>query len=115
MSLVGGLAGLCCWFLSALFTDFIQGAGTAPWVSNTVQTALMGALISGLTVGFADRWTGDKVLLRWVLIALGLGLAPGIVTGLSATQIQSALATQTSAAVPRVAVWVLAGGLIGLV
>ena len=118
MSLVGGVAGLSCWFLGLIYTDLVQGTATNPWVTNSVQTGLLGALISGMTVGFADRWSGDRVVPRWVLMGLGLGLIAGIISGLAATQIELALEGETTSMMARlsgIAVWMLAGGLIGLV
>ena len=47
-----------------------------------IYAALLGALISGLTVAFADKWTSDKIVPNWVAVGALLGLMAGVLTGL---------------------------------
>jgi hypothetical protein len=112
MTLVGALAGLVCWVLVAFLSDVI--ALPQRWMGVTIYAAIMGALISGLTVAFADRWTSDKIVPNWVAVAALLGLLAGIVTGLLNLLAGERLAAVTSDRVVTVTVWLMAGGLIGL-
>ena len=81
MSLVGGLTGLCCWIITTVLSDHATNLGLS-WLNETMGTIIMGSLIGGFTVGFADRWTSDRVVPRWVLMGILLGAGAGALTGL---------------------------------
>jgi hypothetical protein len=118
MSLVGAIAGLLCWVVTVLMGEYLQLQPEWSWVLNAVNTTAMGALIGGMTVAFADRWSSDRVLPRWVAAGIGLGLIAGLLSGIIAIPIQTGLSGLNvgwSRGVGRIAVWTIAGGLIGLV
>ena len=98
MTLVGAVAGLCCWFLQATIGDFAVGVGQAQ--QNLIGATLMGALIGGLTVGFADHWSSDRVVVKWVVAGTVLGALAGIVGGLLFLPILSGLNAARPAARP---------------
>jgi|RhiMetdeSRZDD1v2_1073273.scaffolds.fasta_scaffold26744_6 hypothetical protein len=117
MTLVGALAGLICWFVQSTIGDLTIGIGQAQ--QNIIVAALMGALIGGLTVGFADHWSSDRVVARWVFAGVALGTAAGLLGGFLYLPILDAL-IRTNASGPgeflgRPLAWLIAGGLIGLV
>lgn len=117
MSLVGGVAGLCSWVLTTLLSDMTFAAGS-PLLVQALNTTILGALLGAFTVGFADRWTADRLVARWLVTGTLLGAAAGLLTGFAAVPIQRLLLAQpalTLSALPRIAIWVIAGGLIGLV
>lgn len=112
MTLVGALAGLVCWVLVAFLSDVIKLP--QQWMEVAIYAALLGALISGLTVAFADRWTSDKIVPNWVAVGAVLGLLAGTLTGLLNLVAGARLAAATSTRTQTIAVWLIAGGLIGL-
>ena len=111
MSLVGALAGLVCWVLVAFLSDVIS---LPTWGSVTIYAAIMGALISGLTVAFADKWTSEKVVPNWVAVGALLGLIAGVLTGGLYLLAGARLSAATSPKVVTITIWLLAGGLIGV-
>jgi len=117
MTLVGAVAGLCCWFLQATIGDFAVGVGQAQ--QNIIGATLMGALIGGLTVGFADHWSSDRVVVKWVVAGTVLGALAGIVGGLLFVPILSGLSSAGTAGagqtIARPLAWLIAGGLIGFI
>ena len=117
MSLIGGIAGLLCWGLTALISE-IPAAALSGWMVMTLETTIMGALIGGMTVAFADKWGGDRLLFRWVLMGVLLGIAAGAASGLLNVPIQSGVQSGTSVArqvAASTALWLITGALIGLV
>jgi len=119
MSLVGGIAGLLCWGLTATISE-IPAATLSGWVIVTIETTVMGTLIGGMTVGFADKWGGDRLLFRWVLMGVLLGMAAGAASGLINYPVQASLQAGAGVGVARdvvasVALWLITGALIGLV
>lgn len=121
MSLVGGLAGLCCWALQAWLSDlaFFQFTQENQWRLVTIYTTLLGAWIGGMTVGFADRWTGDRVVFRWVFLGIVLGVVAGLISGvLYYVLVSNLIQTNPQGAVGllgRILTWLIAGGLIGFI
>ena len=111
MSLVGALAGLVCWVLVAFLSDVIS---LPTWGSVMIYAAIMGALISGLTVAFADKWTSEKVVPNWVAVGALLGLIAGVLTGGLYLLAGARLSAATSPKVVTITIWLLAGGLIGV-
>ncbi len=116
MALVGAISGLCCWALQSWIGDFVQFEGTT---FTVLTTSLMGMLLGGLTVAFADKWTADRVVIHWVAAGAGLGLLAGATSGLVYPPILKGV-MQTSAspvgiALGRALEWLIAGGLIGFV
>jgi len=112
MTLVGAIAGLACWFIVSFLSDVI--ATPQPWILVTVYAALLGALISGLTVAFADKWTAEKIVPNWVAVGTLLGLLAGLLTGLINFAVSDRLSAVTSTNTVTITVWLMAGGLIGL-
>jgi hypothetical protein len=115
MALVGAMAGLGCWALQAWIGPFLTGFDQAYF--SVMVTAIMGALIGGFTVGFADHWTSDRVVALWVATGVALGAVAGVVGGLLYLPILSAMQSnpgRTAAWFGRPLTWLLAGGLIGL-
>jgi MFS family permease len=112
MTLVGAVAGLVCWVLVAFLSDIIDVPQR--WMVVAIYASLMGALISGLTVAFADKWTSDKIVPNWVAVGALLGLMAGLLTGVLNLVAGARLEAATSAKTQTIAVWVIAGGLIGL-
>jgi len=112
LSLVGGLAGLTSWALTSLvFSLFTFQAPT--WVPDLVAVPVLGALIGGLTVYFADKWSGGVILPRWVVTGTVVGLLSGFAAGCA----QIPLTMHLSARAPEVArilAWMLAGSFIGM-
>jgi hypothetical protein len=115
MALVGALAGLLCWLGQAYLSDYVQ----TPWILITVVASLMGALVGGLTVGFADNWNAERVMAQWVLMGTLLGAAAGCVAGLVFIPVAGSMTAATASArtivLGRVVIWLVAGGSIGLV
>jgi hypothetical protein len=115
MALVGAIAGLACWALQSWIGDFAR----LPQTQFTVLvTAIMGALIGGLTVGFADRWTSDRVVMRWVAVGVLLGAVAGTLGGVIYLPILAGVMQSNTSGFGRILgrplTWLIAGGLIGL-
>ena len=115
MALVGAIAGLICWAVQSWISDFSIGMNQAQF--TVLVTTVMGALLGGFTVGFADHWTSDRVVPQWVIAGSVMGALAGAAGGVLYWPILSAMeANQSglSAAVGRPLTWLIAGGLIGL-
>lgn len=112
MSLVGGIAGLFSWLISVLATSLLPSlAGFS--LPDLLATTLLGALIGGMTVGFSDRWSGNRVQARFVLA----GMSIGILAGLSASLLQIPIGRNIGPRAPsisRILAWMMAGSFIGL-
>src|SRR5260370_10588753 len=92
MSLVGGMSGLFSWGMVRLLEAALtRQAGT--WVSDVIATTVLGALIGGLTVAFADRYSGNRVMPRWIVSGTLIGLFAGAIAGFADIPITSRLAT----------------------
>lgn len=116
MTLAGGLAGLLTWLLQAFISDRVEFE--TQWIQVAIDTVLMGALIGGFTIGFADKWTAERLVLRWILVGIGLGMLAGLISGLLYIPVQAALIRGSeggSALLGRSIIWLVAGGLIGFV
>jgi hypothetical protein len=118
MALVGGLAGLICWFVQVWVADQ-SFAEEQKWIVMLVNTTVMGALIGGMTVAFADHWTADRVVPKWVLMGVGLGVMAGATSTLvfSVSRINASLINpdpnSALAFLGRTLAWILSGTLIG--
>jgi len=110
MSLVGGMAGLFSWVLTALVSTVL--VNQAVWVSDVVSAAILGAFIGGLTVAFSDHWSGNRVLPRWVVSGVLIGMAAGVAAGLVQIPITNNLSEQAPV-LTRLIAWMLAGSFIG--
>jgi MFS family permease len=111
MSLVGGMAGLFSWVLTALISAAFVIQPSA-WASDLIAATILGGFIGGLTVGFSDHWSGGRVMPRWVFSGVLIGSAAGAVAGL----VQISITNNLSAAAPiltRLIAWMLAGSFIG--
>jgi hypothetical protein len=117
MALVGAISGLCCWALQSWIADL--GLIDAQTTQNILTTAMMGALIGGLTVGFSDHWSSERIVPRWVAAGLALGGVAGVVSGILYLPILSGVIKANpfglGSALGRPLTWLIAGGLIGLV
>jgi MFS family permease len=111
MSLVGGMAGLFSWVLTALISTVL--VSQSAWVSDLVSATILGALIGGLTVAFSDHWSGNRILPRWVVSGVLIGIAAGAIAGLVEIPITNNLG-ETAPVLTRLMAWMLAGSLIGL-
>ncbi len=112
MSLVGGMAGLFSWGITALVAAALPNQPEV-WVSDLIAAAILGGFIGGLTVGFSDRWSGNRVMPRWVISGTLIGIFAGVLAGL----IQIPITNNLGSAFPvlnRLIAWMLAGSLIGL-
>ena len=118
MTLVGGLAGLLTWAVVVWLADLLRFEEDQAWIIVTINTMLMGALIGGLTVGFADKWAGE-VVARWVLLGILFGVAAGFLSGLLCIPVLDNLIEGNPGSLTdflgRSLSWLIAGGLIGLV
>jgi MFS family permease len=110
MSLVGGMAGLFSWVLTALISTVLVNQPL--WVSDLVSATVLGAFIGGLTVGFSDHWSGNRVLPRWVISGVLIGMAAGAIAGLVQIPITNNLGEQLPV-LTRLMAWMLAGSFIG--
>jgi hypothetical protein len=113
MALVGAMAGLATWAFQEWLTDLVQLSEAQ---FTVIVTALMGALIGGMTVGFSDRWSADRMVLTWILAGAVLGAVAGALGGVGYLGISAAL-TDTSSLqlLGRPLTWLIAGALIGCV
>lgn len=112
MSLVGGMSGLFSWGIVRLVEAALTSqAGT--WVSDVIATTVLGALIGGLTVAFSDRYSGNRVMPRWIISGTLIGLVAGAIAGWADIPITNRLAASSPLAT-RLISWMLAGSLIGL-
>lgn len=113
MTLVGGVAGLLCWAFVVWIPGSFRFTQESFWLVDFINLTLLGGLIGGLTVGFADHWSGDRVLVRWVLSGVVIGLVFGGMSGLIQAGMSGLLAEQSSL-LSRTLSWMVAGSLIGL-
>lgn len=105
MALVGGIAGLSCWFLvSLLRSAFSFSLSTL----DPITYALLGVFVGGLSVGFNDHWLGDRVVARWVLMGMLAGALAGAAGGLLSLFIET-----PSPLLTTMLAWLSAGTLIG--
>jgi hypothetical protein len=104
MTLVGGIAGLGCWFVVSLIQDYL--------ISDIINMTILGGFIGGLTVGFNDHWLGDRVVLRWVLMGILIGTLAGFAGGLIQSLIDTALGEKFPL-LSRTLSWTIVGSLIG--
>jgi hypothetical protein len=115
MALVGAIAGLCCWAIQSWLGDIVHPS--AP-VFTMMVTTLMGALIGGMTVAFADRWTSDRIVPLGVAAGTGLGILAGASAGLLWFPLSGLVQNSTSRAssvFDESLEWLVVGGLIGFV
>ena len=119
MALVGAIAGLACWITQVSLSEFLPGSQDRNWLFVSLSGTLMGAFIGGMTVGFADHWTSDRVVPTWVLIGVVLGAIAGFLSGVLYMPLESRIVrldpNSFGALIGRSLIWLIAGGLIGLV
>src|SRR4051812_7267919 len=116
MALVGAMAGLLTWGIQSWISDLVQLSQAQ---FTVIVTALMGALIGGMTVGFSDKWSAERVVPVWVAAGAFLGALAGTLGGLVYLLIQTSIAQSAGAGAIGVAgrplTWLIAGALIGCV
>ncbi len=112
MSLVGGMAGLFSWAITALASAALP-AQRYTWLSDMIAVVMLGGFIGGLTVGFSDRWSGNRVLPRWVISGSCIGIAAGLCAWVLQIPISERLSPQAPF-LARLMAWILAGSFIGL-
>jgi len=113
MALVGGLAGLVCWGIVVWLPEFSALEGLQQehaWVFGVVNGAMLGGLIGGLTVLFADKWSNEAVA-SWVVSGALIGLLAGGLSGLLHSSIVQAMGSHRLLAM--VLTWMLTGAFIG--
>jgi MFS family permease len=81
--------------------------------ADLTAAATLGLAIGVLTVAFSDRWSGNRVVPRYVMAGGLIGLAAGVLSGLAMLPISSNLGG-SQPFLARLLSWMLAGGLIGL-
>lgn len=111
MSLAGGFAGLLSWALTALLSATVLS--NRPALADLTAAALLGLIIGLLTVAFSDKWSGNRVVARYVLAGGAIGLVAGLVGGLAMIPITEHLGSQLPF-LARLLSWMLTGSLIGL-
>jgi hypothetical protein len=109
MSLVGGLAGLSTWALTTLLASLFRFPAFAP---DLIPAVLLGSFMGGLTVGFSDHWSGNRVLPRWVLAGVGIGCLAGLLGSVLQIPIRNSLSRYYPMLV-RVLTWMLVASFIG--
>lgn len=112
MSLVGGVAGLLSWAVTALASAVLP-TERYTLLADLIAVVMLGGFIGGLTVAFSDNWSGNRVLPRWVVS----GSLIGIAAGLCSWALQIPVASRLSPEAPflaRLIAWMLAGSFIGL-
>jgi MFS family permease len=112
MSLVGGMSGLLSWAIVRLVEAFLISQHGA-WISDLITTTVLGAFIGGLTVGFSDRYSGNRITARWVISGTLIGLLAGLIAGLIQIPIRNSLGASTPVGTLLIA-WMVAGSFIGL-
>ena len=112
MSLVGGMAGLFSWALTALVSAALSTQKEV-WAADFIAVVILGGFIGGLTVAFSDRWSGDRANWRWTLSGAGLGILAALTAGFIQIPITNALSAHAPT-MTRIFAWMLAGSLIGL-
>ncbi len=112
MALVGGMAGLFSWGIVSLLASTLL-ASQGNWLSDLVAASTLGLLIGALTVAFSDKWSGSRVVPRYVLAGAGIGLGAGVLSGLAMMPVTNALGS-AQPFLARLLNWMLAGGLIGM-
>jgi hypothetical protein len=117
MSLVGAMAGLSCWVLQVWVYNLNIVIGQE--LQHVCVAGLMGALIGGLTVGFADHWSTERVVVRWVVTGVALGLMAGLASGLLYLPILDGVISPNpsglGSTLGRASAWLMTGGLIGFI
>jgi hypothetical protein len=78
--------------------------------ADLVATALLGILIGSFAVGFADHWSGNTVIYRWVALGALFGLLAGLSGGVLAGVLQKLVGP---AAGFRMVSWSIVGLFIG--
>lgn len=111
MSLAGGFAGLVSWALTALLSATVLS--NRPALADVTAAALLGLIIGLLTVAFSDRWSGNRVVARYVLAGGAIGFVAGLLGGLAMIPITENLGAQLPF-LARLLSWMLTGSLIGL-
>ena len=112
MSLVGGMSGLFSWAIVRLVEALLISQHGA-WISDLIATSVLGAFIGGLTVGFSDRYSGNRTTARWVISGTLIGLLAGLIAGLIQIPITNNLGTSAPVGT-RLIAWMVAGSFIGL-
>jgi MFS family permease len=112
MSLVGAMAGLFSWAVATLVIS-LTGIHETPWLSDLISAVALGGFIGGLTVGFSDRWSGNRVLARWIVSGALIGMGAALIAGLIQEPITNRLA-ENYPVLSRLITWMIAGSLIGL-
>ena len=110
MSLAGAFAGLLAWAGQGLIVSLLP-IGAEAWIPVVIATALLGGCIGGMTVGFDEKWSGNRVQPRWVLMGAVIGLSAGTVSGALHLPLRSAM----PGALPLGLVlgWMVTGAFIG--
>jgi hypothetical protein len=109
MSLVGGLAGISAWALTTLLAYLVRFPAFAP---DLIPAVLLGGFIGGLTVGFTDHWSGNRILPRWVLSGIGLGCLAGLFAALLQIPIRDSVLGRHPFLV-NILTWMLVASFIG--
>jgi len=110
MSLAGGTAGLLAWASQSLLVLLIP-TGWPVWPSAVMAAAVLGGFIGGFTVAFDEKWTGNRIQVRWVAMGAVIGFGAGMVSGALHLPLRTAL----PGALPLGTVlgWMVSGAMIG--
>lgn len=111
MCLVGGMAGLFSWALYTLLTAVFANQSSV-WIADILPATILGAFIGGLTVAFSDKWSGSRIMPRWVVSGTLIGIVAGLLAGLAQIPITNNL-SEKAPILTRLIAWMLAGSFIG--
>jgi len=81
-------------------------------VADLITATILGAFIGGLTVAFSDRWSGSRIMPRWVISGTVIGIVAGLLAGLAQIPITNNLG-EKAPILTRLIAWMLAGSFIG--
>jgi hypothetical protein len=109
--LVGALAGLVCWGIVVILTNYGLFPGIGDY-QDFLNMTLLGGAIGGLVVGFSDYWAEGSVLPGWVASGVVVGLFVGLLGAFFMVGI-APLLPDGMGIWRRVLPWALAGELIG--
>ncbi len=114
MGVVGSLAGLLSWSVSAWIPLFLPVARDSIWSIETIDSALVGSVIGLLCVGFADHWSGRRIRVHRFLIGFSSGGTGGTLGTFAQIYARNNMLAELPHGFVATFSWILPGALIGL-